>query len=139
MLSAMATNEQACRQRPHCEHSLFTRRRAPLNRLGRDRVMEFQYVAKLRERIRFDKLSFTFRVNRSMAISNFITSIKEQGILFPVWEEFKPFAKDILGIYVDYNERMKTMYYDHPIDQPDDAMHSIIYARLAGLISLGKY
>lgn len=110
-----------------------------INRLGRDRVMEFQYVAKLRERIRFDKLSFTFRVNRSMAISNFITSIKEQGILFPVWEEFKPFAKDILGIYVDYNERMKTMYYDHPIDQPDDAMHSLIYARLAGLISMGKY
>ena len=110
-----------------------------INRLGRDRVMEFQYVAKLKERIRFDKLSFTFRVNRSMAISNFITSIKEQGILFPVWEEFKTFAKDILGIYVDYNERMKTMYYDHPIDQPDDAMHSLIYARLAGLISLGKY
>ena len=110
-----------------------------INYLGRDRVMEFQYVAKMKERIKFDKLSFTFRVNRSMAISNFLTAIKDQDILFPVWEEFKTFARDILGVYIDYNERLKTMYYDHPIDQPDDAMHSLIYARLAGLISMGKY
>lgn len=110
-----------------------------INYLGREKVMEFQYVAKLKERIKFDKASFTFRVNRSMAIAHFIDAIKNQGLLLPKWEEFETFARDILGIYIDYNERMKTMYYDHPIDQPDDAMHSIIYARLAGLIKLGKY
>jgi hypothetical protein len=110
-----------------------------INRLGRDKVMEFMYVPKLGARIKWDKVAFNFKVNRSMAISNFITALKEQQVLLPVWEEFERFAKDILGVYIDYNERMKTMYYDHPIDQPDDAMHSILYARMAGLIGRGKY
>jgi hypothetical protein len=91
-----------------------------INRLGRDKVMEFQYVAKLRQRIKWDKLAFNFKVNRSLVMAEFITACKEQNLLLPVWEEFEKFAKDILGIYIDYNERMKTMYYDHPIDQPDD-------------------
>lgn len=110
-----------------------------LNHLGRDRVMEFNYVGKMRERIKWDNLAFNFKVNRSMAISMFIDAIKTQGMLFPKWEEFKKFAKDILGVYIDYNERQKTMYYDHPLDQPDDVMHSMIYSWLAGMISQGRY
>jgi len=110
-----------------------------INKLGRQRVMEFNYVGKMRERIKWDDLAFNFKVNRSMAISNYIDALKHQQIMYARWEEYARFAKDTLGVYIDYNERQKTMYYDHPIDQPDDAMHSQIYSRLAGMISQGRY
>ena len=110
-----------------------------INRLGRDKVMEFQYVAKLRTRIKWDKEAFNFKINRSLVIAEFLTNVKEQNLLLPVWEEFETFAADILGVYIDYNERQKTMYYDHPIDQPDDAMHSMIYARMCGMINQGRF
>ena len=106
---------------------------------GREHVMEFLYVARLKSRYKWDSEAFNFKINRSLAISEFLDACKRQKMLFPVWEETKEFAKDILGIYIDYNERMKTMYYDHPIDQPDDAMHSIIYARIAGMMAESRY
>ncbi len=31
------------------------------------------------------------------------------------------------------------MLYDHPIDQPDDALHSLLYAKLAADIMLGRF
>lgn len=110
-----------------------------INQIGRDKVMEFQYVARLRQRIQWDKLAFNFKVNRSLVIAEFLAALKEGQMLFPVWEEFERFARDILGVYIDYNERMKTMYYDHPLDTPDDAMHSMIYARMCGMINQGRF
>ena len=110
-----------------------------IQKLGRERVMEFQYVGKMRSRIKWDNEAFNFKVNRSLVLAEFIGACKERELLYPPWELFQQYAKDILGVYIDYNERMKTMYYDHPIDQPDDFMHSNIYARLAGMISQGRF
>ena len=110
-----------------------------VKRYGRERVMEFMYVANMKARYKWDPEGFFFKLNRSLAISEFLTSCKNKGLLLPVWEEAKEFVKDILGVYVDYNERMKTMYYDHPIDRPDDAMHSIIYSRVAGMMAQARY
>ena len=55
------------------------------------------------------------------------------------WEEFEPYAKDILDEYVEYKERTRTMMYDHPIDQPDDGLHSLAYCMLAADISMGRF
>ena len=41
--------------------------------------------------------------------------------------------------YVEYNEMRGTMKYDHAIDEPDDALHSLIYCKLAADISYKRF
>jgi len=106
---------------------------------GRQGVMQFAYSTSLGERKRWDPDAFKFIINRNAVLSNLFQSIKQQNFLFPEWETFEPFAKDILAEYVEYNERTRTMMYDHPIDQPDDALHSLAYCKLAADISIGKF
>ncbi len=106
---------------------------------GRDRVMQFAYSTSLGERKRWDASAYKFIINRNAVISSLMQDIKRQRFAFPEWEEFEPFAKDILAVYVEYNERTRTMIYDHPIDQPDDALHSLIYCKLAADITLGRF
>ena len=72
-------------------------------------------------------------------LAQLFDDIKHQKFAFQEWAEFEPFAKDILAEYVEYNERTRTMQYDHPIDQPDDALHSLVYCKLAADISYGLF
>lgn len=106
---------------------------------GREGVMQFAYSHNLGERKRWDPNAYKFIVNRNAALSAFFGDIKHSRFLFPAWEEFEPFAKDILAEYVEYNDRTRTMMYDHPIDRPDDALHSMVYAKLAADITLGRF
>jgi hypothetical protein len=106
---------------------------------GRDRVMQFAYSTNLGERKRWDKDAYKFIINRNAILSSVFYDIKQERFVFPEWQEFEPFAKDILAEYVEYNERTKTMLYDHPIDQPDDALHSLVYCKLAADITLGRF
>ena len=109
------------------------------NARGRDGVMQFAYSHSLGERKRWDGDAYKFIVNRNAVLSTLFESIKHGHMAFPEWEEFEPFAKDILAEYVEYNERTRTMMYDHPIDQPDDALHSLAYCKLAADISMGRF
>jgi hypothetical protein len=102
---------------------------------GRDRVMQFAYSSSLHERKRWDPEAYKWIINRNAVLSAFFFDIKQGKFLFPAWEVFEPFAKDILAEYVEYNERTRTMLYDHPIDQPDDALHSLVYCKLTADIS----
>lgn len=110
-----------------------------LKDVGRDRFMQFQYSSSLNERKRWDEGGFKWIVNRNAVLSALFQDIKNEKFLFPEWEVFEPFAKDILAEYVEFNDRQRTMLYDHPIDQPDDALHSMIYARLTADIMLGRF
>lgn len=107
--------------------------------LGRDRVMQFAYSTSLGERKRWDGSAYKFIINRNAVMSEFFQACKQAQMAFPKWEEFEPYAKDILAEYVEYNERTRTMMYDHPIDQPDDALHSMVYCKLAADISHRKF
>ncbi len=106
---------------------------------GRDRVMQFAYSSSLRERKSWDPASYKFVVNRNAVLSNLFLDLKKQRFAFPEWTTFEPYAKDILADYVEYHEKTKTMAYDHPIDQPDDALHSLAYCKLAADITLGRF
>lgn len=108
-------------------------------KLGQSRVMQFYHSDSLAERKKWDPGGWKFIVNRNAVISDFLTDVKSQKFLYPTWAETKTFGEDILGVYADYNSRTRRMYYDHPLDQPDDAMHSQIYAKLAADIHLGKF
>lgn len=107
--------------------------------LGKPRVMQFAYSASLGESKRWDQNAYKFIVNRNAALTNTFSAIKQQLFIYPEWEVFEPFAKDILAEYVEYNEVTRSMKYDHPIDQPDDALHSLVYCKLAADISHGSF
>lgn len=106
---------------------------------GRQGVMQFAYSTSLGERKRWDPDAFKFIINRNSILSSVFSEMKQNKFLFPEWETFEPFAKDILAEYVEYNERTRTMMYDHPIDQPDDALHSLVYCKMAADITMGRY
>ena len=105
----------------------------------RTRVMQFNYSTGLGERKRWDDNAFKYIINRNAVLSDFFATIKQGKIAFPAWSTFEPFGKDILAEYVEYNERTRTMMYDHPIDQPDDALHSLVYCKLAADVKLGRF
>lgn len=106
---------------------------------GPQGAMQFAYSTSLGERKRWDPDAYKWIINRNNAMATFFQSIKEGKFIFPIWSEFETFAKDILAEYVEYNERNRMMKYDHPIDQPDDALHSLIYAKLTADIIKGAY
>jgi len=106
---------------------------------GRDAVMQFAYSTSLGERKRWDPNAFKFIVNRNAVLSQLFQDIKQERFMFPAWDEFEPFGADILAEYVEYNDRTRMMMYDHPIDQPDDALHSLAYCKLAADISHGRF
>lgn len=106
---------------------------------GRERAMQFNYSTSLGERKKWDPDGYKWIINRNALLARFFEDVKAGKFIFPEWAEFESFAEDILAEYREYNERTKTMMFDHPLDQPDDALHSLCYAKLAADITLGFY
>jgi len=82
-----------------------------------------------------DSRMYTF--NRSMGMSMVIQGIKNGDYVFPRWEDFKEFAPDFTCIFEDYNRALRQIVYDHPDSDPDDSMHSLMFATLAMKLSRG--
>lgn len=106
--------------------------------LGANKLIQFQYLPKLKERLKWDPVGYRYHLQRNFMMSELFFDIKKGFIMFPRWSSFEPFAKDILAIYAEYNEYRREIKYDHRSSDPDDAFHSIHYARLASDIYLGK-
>jgi len=106
---------------------------------GRTGVMQFAYSTSLGERKKYDAEAHKFIINRNAVLADTFLGFKQSKFILPEWEEFEPYGKDILAEYVEYNERTRTMMYDHPIDQPDDGLHSLVYCKLAADISMGRF
>jgi hypothetical protein len=107
--------------------------------LGRLGVMQFAYSTSLGERKKYDPDAHKYIINRNAILTDVFAAIKAQHMAFPEWSEFESYAKDILAEYVEYNDRTRMMMFDHPIDQPDDALHSLTYCKLAADITLERY
>jgi hypothetical protein len=106
---------------------------------GRAGVMQFAYSHNLGERKKWDPEAYKFIVNRNAVMSQFFDEIKHGNMMFPQWETFEPFGRDVLAEYVEYNDTTHMMKYDHPIDQPDDGLHSMIFCKLAADIMLERF
>lgn len=109
-----------------------------VRKLTMSKVMTFQYVPKQKQRLKWDHLGSKFILLRNMFVSELFYDMKNGHIEFPKWSDFEPFAKDVLGIYSEYNEYTREIRFDHRSSDPDDSFHSILYAKLAGDIFLGK-
>lgn len=106
--------------------------------LGADRVVQFQYLPKQKERMKWDPIGFKYQLLRNLIISEYFYSLKHQEVQFPKWSQFEEFSKDILAVYTEYTEYTREMKYDHRQSDPDDFLHSAIYCRMAADIALGR-
>lgn len=109
-----------------------------IRKFGPRKVMQFQYLPKLRERVKWDPIGARFYIQRNLFMSENFYDMKFGHYVFPRWSQFERFAKDILAIYSEYNEFRREIRYDHKPSDPDDFFHSLAYAKLAADIFLGK-
>lgn len=106
--------------------------------LGPKRVVQFQYLPKLKQKLKWDAIGSRYHLQRNFLMSEYFFDLKHKFVMFPRWSEFQTFAKDILAIYSEYVEYRREIKYDHSSATPDDAYHSLLYAKLASDIYLGK-
>jgi hypothetical protein len=111
---------------------------ALIRMLGLKKVMLFQHVFNMRERRKWDERGTKFELNRNLIMSELFLLMKAQLTQFSPWEQYKPFAKDILSIYAEYCEYARTIKFDHKQSEPDDVFHSLLYAWQAANIFLGR-
>lgn len=106
-----------------------------VRKFGRHRVQRFHYQARMKKKLHFEPLLQRFMVHRTEVMSDIFNAIKRGCLEFPRWEEFHdPFAKDMLNIHTEYNEKLRMIQYDHRLDCPDDSFHSILYCFLVSMI-----
>lgn len=106
--------------------------------LGAQRVVQFQYLPKQKEKWKWDPIGFKYQLTRNLIISEMFYSLKNGEIMLPQWAQMEPFGRDILAVFVEYVEFRREMKYDHKSTDPDDFLHSLIYARCAADVFLGK-
>ena len=95
-------------------------------------------LPKQKEKWKWDPIGFKYQLTRNLIVSEMFYSLKNGEIIFPGWVQVETFLKDVLSVFVEYKEARREMVYDHKSSTPDDALHSLIYSRLAADIFLGK-
>ena len=106
--------------------------------LGPSRVIQFQYMPKMKHKMKWDPVGFRYQLQRNLIISELFLMLKEKRVVFPAWKVIEPFARDILAVFVEYVEYRREMKYDHKTSEPDDFLHSLNYCVLSANIYLGK-
>jgi len=112
----------------------FHTNRIMQKKLGAQRIIQYQYVGRLKEKVKWDKQGNKFICHRSRVMQDFFSLIKRGpksgGIAFFNWEQFETFARDILAIYSEYSDKAREIIFNHPPGTPDDFMHTGVLALL---------
>lgn len=105
-------------------------------KFGRERLMKYQYVARLSSKVRWENRLLRWVVHRTEVMSAVFNAIKRGTVFeFPRWKEFKdPYGQDMLNIFSEYNEKLRMIQYGHTFGKTDDTLHSILYCFLASMI-----
>jgi intein/homing endonuclease len=109
-----------------------------VRKLGPSRVVQYQYLPKLKQRMKWDPLGYRYHLQRNFMLSELFYDLKHGHVMFPRWAQIEPYAKDILSVYAEYSEYRREIKYDHRPSDPDDWLHSLHYAKLTSDIHLGK-
>jgi hypothetical protein len=105
---------------------------------GPDRCVQFMYVDSQKEVRKWDPVGYKFQLMRNHVMSEIFFKFKEQEFIFPPFEEWEEFAKDILNISVEYVEYQRKLRYIHRPSDPDDFFHSLLYCKQVSDIYYGK-
>ena len=78
-------------------------------------------------------------LHRSDVISLAIRQIKAGKVLFPAWSEVSEYMQDLMNVFVEVRDGLygQELIYDHHPKQPDDAMHSLVFALCAAYMVVG--
>jgi hypothetical protein len=78
-------------------------------------------------------------LHRSDVISLVMRQLKAGNILFPQWTDVNEYMQDILNIFIEVKDGLfgQELIYDHHPKQPDDAMHSLVFAACAAYMAVG--
>lgn len=106
--------------------------------MGPKRVVQYQHLPKLKKKMKWDSIGMRYHLHRNFMMSELFFDLKQKFVQFPRWKEFEPYAKDILGIFTEYNEQRREMKFDHSNQNPDDFFHSLLYAKLTSDVFCGK-
>ena len=106
--------------------------------LGHSRVYQFQYLPKLKQKMKWDPLGVRYHLQRNFIMSELFFDMKNGFIEFPRWRQFEPFSKEILSIYAEYVEYRREIKYDHRPSDPDDFFHSLNFCKLAADVYFKK-
>jgi hypothetical protein len=78
-------------------------------------------------------------LHRSDVIALVIRQLKAGAILFPQWTDVSEYMQDILNVFIEVRDGLfgQELIYDHHPKQPDDAMHSLVFAACAAYMAVG--
>jgi hypothetical protein len=115
----------------------FETNRTIMKQFGAERFHQYQHTDGQAKLVKYDAERNVYTTHRSRVLELVFELIRRgpvsQGICFPNWDHFEPFANDILSVYSEYSRLRRQIVYDHPRTQPDDFLHTMIYALLASL------
>ena len=89
------------------------------------RLIALQHLGNQKQKANWNQNMFAYTLGRNRVMTDLFQKIKNKQIVFPRWEDFQPFAEDILSIQIDYDEEKNKYKYIN--SRPDDAFHSILY------------
>jgi len=78
-------------------------------------------------------------LHRSDVISLVIRELKAGKILFPQWSDVSGYMQDLLNVFIEVRDGLygQELFYDHHPKQPDDAMHSLVFAICSAYMAVG--
>ena len=92
------------------------------------RVIALQHLGNQKQKANWNVNMNAYTLGRNRVMTDLFLKIKNRGIIFPRWEDFEPFARDMLAISIDYDEEKSKYKYIN--SHPDDAFHAILYGEL---------
>lgn len=119
----------------------YDRNDAMTRKFGPQRIQKFQYLPRsTRGKVMWNGKLGRWQILRTELMSDVFNAIKRGRVLeFPRWEEFKtPYADDMLNIFSEYNETLRTTQYKHAINKPDDSFHSILYCWITSMLVIPR-
>jgi hypothetical protein len=98
-------------------------------------IIEFNHSGTQKAEVNWNHKAKMFIVNRTRIMTEIFTKIKHKDIVFPNWTEMQWYLQDLLNIYTDYNEVLRTIWYNHPPNKPDDYMHALCFCHLVATVA----
>jgi hypothetical protein len=106
--------------------------------LGEEFITKNYWSSSIKgKKVKYNEDMDAYIMNRSLHITRFFQAIKRMQMKCHFrWEDFREFARDIMHVFRE-ERKNGDMYYDHKPEEPDDAMHAMIYCWL--IASFFKY
>lgn len=115
----------------------FDRNDRLMRTYGPERIKKYQYVWKLKEKVRWEPKLGRFVVFRTEVMSDLFNAIRRgpSVIRFPKWSQWEePFARDMRNIFAEFSEHLRMTQYRVSPQKSDDTFHSKLFGFLASML-----